>query len=278
MTAFEEMFLHTRDRVNYLDDLNAMPKLPSLVTNSGMAFFPAAADMYLEGKYFQSSNHDESELPIIRMANRACAIHDNEPEIAAAFVSKINPFRGRNSFQKIGTVGKKRPKGLPQISPLGQIEEIQFEYELQARAMVYDLIAMLSTGEPIVRLWEMASGGDFNALMDLVRIDKSVVTTATGVEMMRNRQFEANWEFFAKLGKAIAKPPMPNKPYPAKAVILTARFWHEEFHAWSRNDLVGFLVENDVLADLHGSHVSFLRTIRKLYLTKDGPGRPKKGT
>lgn len=264
--SFRETFAETCKQVAYLDDLERLLSVPRFHDSVGLSMRLPAHVYYMSGLLWQSTNDDEGISYIVRLANRACDIHDNTAEILHASV--------RNLIHRVQEAPSPlQPCG--QGSALGAFDPRNIALHLERRAMVYDLISMIAHKKPIVVLWEAARHGDPQAFVDLVRIDKSALLAEEFAHYLIDGQHDADWIFFKKLGDAIRNHPVRGRAFPMTSVILTARFWDEEFHDWPHADLVRFLIDQGVLPRTASGHGSYLRTIAALGLRKRR-GRPKK--
>jgi len=261
--SFLEHFNKTRDQIAYLDDLDDILKFPQFVDDEMLEGYPSASSIYLDGPFSSEPEGEDETIPIIALANRACGIWENSQDYNWANIRQISALGGNSGLRPSAT------------STLGWLDPSKPELHLHIRSMIYDLMALLAHGVPISQLWVQAIAGDLEAVFRLVRIDKSAVTTPEIGQFIRARQFDADWGFFEELARALGKPPISQRDYKPTAIILTAYYWNEEFCQWSHDDLVGFLVENDVLPKVIGKHESFIRTINNLGLNKKR-GRPKK--
>jgi hypothetical protein len=130
-------------------------------------------------------------------------------------------------------------------------EEEMFEYELFKRVilykfLMYDYLCVLNYGKPYKKLMADAVY-DEGALLELLQVDKSFVTTPLFIQRIREKQLLGDWEYFDKIGKAIAKEPVRKDKYMFRAVILVARFWREKFRNMSYKKIAELLVEREIL-------------------------------
>ena len=261
--GFIERFTRTREHLQGLNDLDSILRFPEVFLDENQGMLPPASEYYRKQSRRTAESHPESNLPIVRIAALACDAYDNTESIEVKYIAQ--------TIRMVNGLKNSPP------SPLGGLDPIASDVLLRVRAVIYDLVSMLSFGVPIAELWDRAEAGHIDALVNLVRIDKTAITTSMGSQIVRDRHFAGDWAFFKKLGASLAKPPMSERAYRPLPVLLTARFWDEEFCHWSRAKLVKFLVDQDVLPRGQSTYDSFRKTLNKVGLKKL-KGRPKKGT
>lgn len=116
---------------------------------------------------------------------------------------------------------KAQARERPALNPL-------VEGLLMLRGVVYQAVSLINCGVALGELWSRARAGDDEALFQVARIDKSVLTEPWACARLRARQLRGDREFFTRLGAAVAAKPLRDvKKVPVEAVLLVARFWDE---------------------------------------------------
>lgn len=102
---------------------------------------------------------------------------------------------------------------------------------IQRQLLIYEAVSAVNYGCSMRLLWCEAGAGDEEALVKLVRLDKSFLTMPFCRGIVKRRMHAGDWEFFERLGKAIAAHPLKEPPQLYGAVLLTAGFWDDRYRA-----------------------------------------------
>jgi len=115
------------------------------------------------------------------------------------------------------------------------------------KSLLYEFVSILMFNTPIKTLYVDAMMGDEESLFKLLQIDKTALTTRWGNLWIREKQYDGDWDWFQKVGEAIAKLPMTNEPYLFQAVIVTAYLWDDYFSNMPWPEIVKSLKKEKIL-------------------------------
>lgn len=92
--------------------------------------------------------------------------------------------------------------------------------------------------------------GDETAMLQLAQLDKSAIYAPWFKRRIIQRQYAGDWEFFDKLGKALAKPVLGGSGHWHKAVVIAGYFWREYFSQpeWPINRIFRLFKDKGILA------------------------------
>lgn len=116
------------------------------------------------------------------------------------------------------------------------------------RFMLYDYACLHNFRMPYKRLLVEVGKKTPGALFDLIQVDKTFLTCPVGSNIVTEKQHEADWEFFEKLGEAIKKKPLDEPEYMFRAKMICAYFWDTDFKDLSYRQMVEALEQADVFA------------------------------
>lgn len=128
-----------------------------------------------------------------------------------------------------------------------EIEDLIAGYE-STKAVIYDYVSVINYGVSIYDIYNKAAEGDERAIVKLIRVDKSAVTYEWCKELLTKKQYEGDWKFFRRIGRAIESNPYKGEKYLLKAILIAAYFWDSYFARLSIKEIVEYLIENDLIA------------------------------
>jgi len=122
--------------------------------------------------------------------------------------------------------------------------------EVVERVRMLHYLAPLNFGRSFNDIWISARDGDEESLFALVQMDKSALYADEIRDIVVRKQYEGDWRFFEKLGKAIARPPLTGAARWHKAVLVVAYFWDDHFSRpeWPVPKIFRLLKDEGVLA------------------------------
>ena len=118
------------------------------------------------------------------------------------------------------------------------------------KIMLLHYIAPLSFGKSFNTIMLEAEDGDEQALLKLAQLDKSSIYGEWFKQFVIHRQYEGDWDFFKRLGRALAKPPLSGNTYWHKSVLVVAYFWTFEFQdrSWTIANIFKLLKDQGILS------------------------------
>ncbi len=122
------------------------------------------------------------------------------------------------------------------------------------KVRLYDYVTRANYGKSIHELYAMAKSGDMKSFWKLVRVDKTVIFTNWAGDLIWSKQYEADWEFFKKLGRAIAREPVQEPPNLMKAALLARHFWEDDLRHMKYREIRDLLCEEGLIGSEMDEH------------------------
>lgn len=107
------------------------------------------------------------------------------------------------------------------------IDMIYVPATMAIKCRINDYISKENYKKSIHDLYRKAKEGDEKSLLKIIKIDKTVILTDWAKELIKEKQHNADWVFFKRLGKKIAEEPFKGKDTMATAGIIAKEFWGE---------------------------------------------------
>lgn len=127
------------------------------------------------------------------------------------------------------------------------IDELYVPTTMAVKCRIVDYISRVNYKESIHSLYKKAKEGDEESLFKIVKIDKTVMLTEWAKELIKEKQHNADWEFFKKLGKKIAEEPFKGSYPLVKAEIIAKEFW-DELKEMKYKEIWELFVEKELIA------------------------------
>jgi len=115
------------------------------------------------------------------------------------------------------------------------------------RCKLLDFALMFNEAESLNSLCIGMRNGEEESILKVARVDKSLIATDWLRQYIIEKQYRGDWDFFERLGKALAKRPLKDQPYMLRAFVVVAYLWDEHFSKMPYPDMLSVLKENKVL-------------------------------
>jgi hypothetical protein len=209
-------------RLGFLDDLSGHLAFPMTATVGVDSYLPPLYELYGEA---QANEHESATPHVVLLARRLSAFVEAEgaldDESAARLVRRIH--------------GTRFPPAL------GNLGDIIWRRAVQERALIYDLAFVLNEGVGARALIESARNGNEDALLKLVKVDKSILGAPWAAAYLEQRQYAGDWAFFKRLGDRVRRCPINKGSGYAREVLIVALFWEEHFRHCTLEEIVALL-------------------------------------
>jgi hypothetical protein len=235
-------------RFEFLDDLGSYLAMPGAASEWPHGMRPLH-EMYGS----TPTGEDDPGAPyIVRLARRLYGFMDADKAFQSESLKRLVRMIHRTRL----------PAGLGNIG--GDI----WSGIVQERAMVYDLAIALNSGLDARKLIEAARFGDEEALLKLVKVDKSILGAPWAVAILEERQCEGDWAFFKRLGYAVRRDPIDKGAGYAREVLVVALFWQEHFRHCSLEQTVEMLRPHFPVFEGASDYDSFRKQLNRAGLKK----------
>jgi hypothetical protein len=236
------------ERFAFLDDLGSYLAMPGAASEWPLGMRPLH-ELYGNAPV----DEDDAETPyIVRLARRLYAFMDAD-----------KAFQGESLSRVIRKIHRIRP-----LAGLGNIGGDIWSGIVQERAMIYDLAIALNSGLCARELIEAARFGDDEALLKLVKVDKSILGAPWAAGILEERQYEGDWAFFKRLGYWVRRNPIDKGAGYAREVLVVALFWQEHFRHCSLEQTVELLRPHFPVLEGASDYDSFRKQLNRAGLKK----------
>lgn len=254
----ERVFDFVNAKLEMIERLKEVMGAPKFVEDFPIDRFPVLSEIYRGdlGEGWEGMG-EIIGVDMVGMIEKGRQVTEPSDELRKEVREMIDAIRSLDKSEV--KAGKKLLEGLSG-------EEL-IKMGISEKCMHYRTVAMINTGVAIDELYDKARSGDDNALLELVRIDKSLVTEDWLSERIRRKQVVGDWEFFKRLGRAMGKEPTKCEPSYFRVVMLTHMFW-DEFQKFTIEELNEFYVEKGLLpkaSDPSNLHKALYRAGLKKY-------------
>jgi hypothetical protein len=238
MDSLNITFAETVGKLQFLDNLNSALEFPPLYVSMRLEQLEPLCHHY--GKITETlqtdPTADQSGIDIHTLADHLCRYIDQD-----ALTEKALSYEWHLRDEE-------HPEA-PEYSE--KIDKTVLAGTLFLRSYLFEFVSILNNGIGIKELFYRVQADDETAFLDLVRIDKTIVTTEYAKPFILRAQYQADWEYLELVGKAIAAPPLAVRSEVPKAVILVAKFWGGHFKEMKFREIVDYLMKYDVLVKSH---------------------------
>lgn len=155
------------------------------------------------------------------------------------------------------------------LAALGNIPELIWQDAVRARAMIYDLAFVLNEGVGARILIDAVIDGDVEALLKLVKVDKSVLAAPWAAALIEERQYAGDWAFFKRLGHRVRQEPIDKRAGYAKEVLVVALYWEEHFRGCTLEQIVAELAPYVPKLDGAVDYDAFRKSLNRAGLKKN---------
>lgn len=136
------------------------------------------------------------------------------------------------------------------------------------RFMLYDYACLHNFKMPYKRLMVEVGKQTPGAFFKMVQVDKTFMTGPIGSNLIIQKQHQADWKFFKKLGEAIQKKPVDEPVYMFKAKLIAAYLWDDHFSKMPYPEMVRILKKEKILPKNVLQH-NFKRMLQRVGIKKN---------
>jgi hypothetical protein len=232
----------------FLDDLNSYLAFPPIVACGSTPDLPALYELYATAPIIEDV---PGRALIVSLARRLNAFEDPSESLEDRAYGKLARM-----------IYRRKPQWWDSIA------DEAWKMDLQKRAMLYDYACLLNYGVSITTMLEKAQGGDEDALLRLVKIDKSILGSPWAAAYLEQRQYAADWAFFKRLSYWVAREPVDKGAVFAKELLIVALFWEEHFSRCTLEETVETLKPHCATLQNEMDYDNFRRKMNRAGLKK----------
>jgi len=231
---FIELFEYTKQKLEFLDDLEGVLAYPEYFNNAPVDKMPSLASGYTGNGW--GILNEMLEVAGVEDVGVPKKMEDIDEADLQEFIYSLAQLKITDEIK----VDEEKVDEF--------LAEKIWDVAIAMKAPNYEIVSILNFEMTLKELYDEAKDGNQEALLNLLRIDKTILYEDWVKELVVRKQLVGDWAFFEKLGKAVAKAPIKAEPSYLRVVILVGMFWETEFKNWTIEDLNEFLVDQELLA------------------------------